>query len=119
MKATTADTSRAPFGNIDDKDLARLRKALVADREAQTALVMEHDATARALTGQRDVDSILEREMAEGAAARSRDAVKDIDAALTRMTTDTYGLCESCSSPIAIARLEAIPRARFCVACSD
>jgi RNA polymerase-binding transcription factor DksA len=119
MTTTPADTSRPPFVNVEDEDLVRLRAALVAEREAQTALVMNNQATVGALTGQRDVDSILEREMAEGAAARAQDAVEAIDDALGKMTTGTYGLCESCRSPIPLARLEAIPGTRSCIACSD
>ena len=49
----------------------------------------------------------------------ARDAIDDIDDALASMATGTYGLCESCQTPIPIERLEAIPRARRCVACSD
>ena len=64
MTTTPADTSRPPFVNPEDEDLVRLRAALVEDREAQTALVMKNQAVVGALTGQRDVDSILEREMA-------------------------------------------------------
>ena len=82
MAATSTITSRGASGNIDDEVLARLRTALVADRAPQAALVRANEATAQALTGQRDVDSILEREIAEASAARARDAIEDIDAAL-------------------------------------
>jgi RNA polymerase-binding transcription factor DksA len=105
--------------NLADKDCVRLRAALVADREAQAALVLKHQVVVSALTGQRDVDSILEREMAEGAAARAQDAVEAIDDALAKMTTGNYGLCETCRSPIPLARLEAIPGTRSCVGCLD
>jgi DnaK suppressor protein len=118
MTATAPVTSRAPRGNLDDEALARLRGVLDADRATQTALVVENQAIADALTGQRDVDSILERELAEASVAHSRDAIYDIDDAIARMAAGTYGLCESCRSPIPFARLEAIPRARCCVTCS-
>ena len=118
MAATSTITSRGASRNIDDEVLARLRTALVADRAPQAALVRANEATAQALTGQRDVDSILEREIAEASAARARDAIEDIDAALSKMAGGTYGACESCRSPIPIERLEAIPHARYCVSCS-
>src|SRR6478735_7792187 len=102
MAATSTITSRGASGNIDDDVLARLRTALVADRAPQAALVRANEATAQALTGQRDVDSILEREIAEASAGRARDAIEDIDAALAKMAGGTYGACESCRSPIPI-----------------
>jgi RNA polymerase-binding transcription factor DksA len=91
----------------------------MADREAQSNLLTENQEVVRSLTGQRDVDSLLERELAENAAARAREAVEDIDEALATIAAGTYGFCESCRSPIPLARLEVIPRARLCVACSD
>jgi DnaK suppressor protein len=118
MATQALNTSRAPLGYLDEQVLARLRRALVADRAAQAALSAEHQAIANALTGQRDVDSVLEREIAEASAARARDAIDDIDLAIASMAARTYGLCESCRMPIPLERLEAIPRARCCVACS-
>jgi RNA polymerase-binding transcription factor DksA len=44
--------------------------------------------------------------------------VSEARAALARMDSGTYGQCEACSKPIAKARLEAIPFARYCVECA-
>lgn len=38
----------------------------------------------------------------------------DVDRALERLKAGTYGVCEACGQPIAEARLEAWPAARFC-----
>jgi RNA polymerase-binding transcription factor DksA len=70
------------------------------------------------LTGQMDVDSTLEREIAETSAIRANDAVADIQHSLERLDAGTYGTCEQCGGPIRFERLEAIPHARLCVACS-
>jgi Prokaryotic dksA/traR C4-type zinc finger len=43
-----------------------------------------------------------------------RDAVRD---AFAKLADGTYGECETCRRPIPIARLEAVPYARRCVAC--
>jgi RNA polymerase-binding transcription factor DksA len=103
--------------HLDARALGRLRDKLMSDRSAQAALAGEQDATVRELAGQGDVDSLLERELAEAAAARAREAIDDIDSALTRMDAGTYGSCESCGRPIAVERLDAIPHTRLCVAC--
>jgi Prokaryotic dksA/traR C4-type zinc finger len=45
-----------------------------------------------------------------------RDAVRD---AFAKLADGTYGDCETCRRPIPIARLEAVPYARRCVACQE
>ncbi|MGH9119310.1 MAG: TraR/DksA family transcriptional regulator [Acidimicrobiales bacterium] len=90
----------------------------MSGRAAQAALAAEHEATVIELTGQGDVDSILERELAEASASRGRKATDDIDGALARMDADAYGSCQSCGDPIPVERLDAIPHVRFCVTCA-
>ena len=48
---------------------------------------------------------------------RGRDKVQAIDEALSRVDDGSYGICESCESDIAEARLEALPFTRLCVNC--
>lgn len=115
----TADTDmrHAQAPQIDITELARLRAALIAQRSAQSPLAAEHHATVAELTGQGDVDSILERELADVSIGRTRATVDEIDAALARIDAGTYGVCESCGAAIPIERLEAIPHTRTCVTC--
>ena len=42
----------------------------------------------------------------------------EVEAAMKRLETDAYGICEQCEQPIAQARLEARPAARTCVGCA-
>ena len=48
---------------------------------------------------------------------RDRDKALAIDDALARIDENTYGVCDSCESDIAEARLEALPFTRLCVSC--
>jgi len=48
-----------------------------------------------------------------------RKLLKEIEDALGRIENDTYGICEGNNEPIPKARLEAIPWARYCVACAS
>ncbi len=98
--------------------LSRLQAALEEELHAKVAESAELDARAELLTGQTDVDSRLERELAEAGASRAREAIVEIQDALARISLGTYGLCEVCGAPVARERLEAIPRARHCVECS-
>jgi len=40
--------------------------------------------------------------------------LRDVNAALARIASGTYGLCGTCRAPIDQQRLEALPSARFC-----
>jgi DnaK suppressor protein len=48
---------------------------------------------------------------------RDREKLQAIDDALARVEDKTYGICESCESDIAEARLEALPFTRLCIGC--
>lgn len=45
--------------------------------------------------------------------------MNEVRAALQRIDADLYGTCEFCGQPIPAERLEAMPYARYCVACSE
>jgi len=46
-----------------------------------------------------------------------RDHLAEVAHALSKFEKGTYGLCDSCSQPIAPDRLEALPQASLCVNC--
>jgi DnaK suppressor protein len=55
-----------------------------------------------------------------GALIREAEAqLAEIDAALLRIGSDEYGVCERCAEPIPAERLEARPAARRCVGCAS
>jgi RNA polymerase-binding transcription factor len=45
--------------------------------------------------------------------------LRQIDAAIARLHVGGYGLCSSCSGPIPLARLRAVPFATQCVPCQE
>lgn len=45
--------------------------------------------------------------------------IRDIDAALMRIATSSYGQCSDCQEPIAIERLKAQPAAQRCIICQE
>ena len=45
--------------------------------------------------------------------------LREINDALRRMDTDTYGICLECEEPISAKRLDAVPWAKYCVACQE
>jgi len=42
----------------------------------------------------------------------------DVERAIAKIDAGTYGVCESCGGEISSARLEAMPAARYCIACA-
>ena len=48
-------------------------------------------------------------------AAQLRQELAEVERALRKLDDGTYGRCETCGEPIAPARLEAMPAARFCI----
>lgn len=58
-----------------------------------------------------------ERGEAETIAVSLREALVEVERALAKLDAGQYGACETCGKPIAPARLEAMPMARFCIEC--
>ncbi len=57
----------------------------------------------------------LNRELDTSVQQRVRAELEEIEAALDRLDSGRYGLCEVCGQEIAAGRLEAMPAARYCV----
>jgi DnaK suppressor protein len=55
--------------------------------------------------------------LASRLAGQDKRELDEIAAALGRLLSGTYGACESCHDPITLARLRAVPAARYCLHC--
>lgn len=114
--ATTAREQDAPTLHID---IELMRKRLLMMR---TNLLRQLDQRrARDWDDEDDGGGFADRR-AHARPARaggSRQKMAEVEAALRKMDSGTYGLCESCGSTIVKARLLAVPFARHCVVCQD
>jgi DnaK suppressor protein len=70
----------------------------------------EHDPEGSTIAFERAQVSALRRQAAEHLA--------EVDTALSRVATGSYGLCEGCGDAIAPGRLEARPFVRTCIDCA-
>jgi RNA polymerase-binding transcription factor DksA len=61
----------------------------------------------------------FDREFALSLVSSEQEALYEIEGALKRIETGTYGQCESCEKTIARERLMAVPFARMCVRCQS
>src|SRR5215510_769028 len=60
-----------------------------------------------------------ERGEVEALAGQLEESLAEIDDALAKLDAGEYGVCESCHTEIADARLEAMPTARLCMTCAS
>jgi DnaK suppressor protein len=76
-----------------------------------------HDAT-QPETGAQDYSQAARRirRLARRTVAE-RHALAEIEAALDRIASGSYGWCEQCREPISAAVLASQPQARYCTAC--
>jgi DnaK suppressor protein len=98
------------------------RDQLTAERERVWVQLSELGVVDRGSFDEGFADSgqvTAERGEVEAIAGSLRDTLNDIDAALAKFDSGTYGRCEVCGGPIADARLEAMPAARTCIACAS
>jgi len=59
------------------------------------------------------------RDLLIGILQRSEAEICDIDAALEKIDSGTFGICENCDRPISRNRLRALPFARLCLRCKE
>ena len=101
-------------------DLASVRSSLELERDELLRRLDEltTDGSAAPEFDEGFADSAqVTAEQTENAslAASLRDQLDDVERALGRLDDGTYGLCEECGEPVAPARLEAMPSARYCI----
>lgn len=61
----------------------------------------------------------FEQEFTLSLLANDEDTLQRIEAALERIESGTYGVCEECEVAIPKARLNAIPHTPYCVRCAE
>ena len=116
--------------DVKREELDHLREALI-DRKRQLSDWIERltaDATAASPSLAGEVSSVpthpadlgtdaSEQEKELGLAGRTAEEVHDIEEALARIHSGTYGACERCGRPIPIDRLRARPWVVRCAEC--
>ena len=67
-----------------------------------------------------EADSLsVERDRVLSLTALARRRIDEIDAAVRRLDSGTYGACRTCGRAIPVVRLEAVPEASQCVSCAS
>jgi RNA polymerase-binding protein DksA len=101
-----------------EEQATRLRNEIDEAEEAWAEL--QRDGGDGAGDDQADAGTkTFEREHEMSLANNSRDLLAQVEHAIARLDSGTYGVCESCGNPIAKARLLALPHATLCVTCKQ
>jgi len=102
-----------------------IRKKLVEQQE-QIYSLYEHDLKVGQQASDEGTEDIVDRannsynrEFMFALSDTERQILIEIDGALQRMDSGTYGSCAHCSIEIAKARLRALPWAKYCIDCQE
>lgn len=95
-------------------------KRLLEMREDILRMVRENQETSMEVEVGDEADAATkssERELQFELSDNERQSLDAVEAALRKINTGSYGVCESCRAKIAAPRLKAIPHARYCIQC--
>jgi len=93
--------------------LMRLNGRLIAERDAHRREVTESLAESHKDPADTAADK-SERDILFAELGMEDNSIAEVEAALQRIRTGTYGICEATGKPISPDRLRAIPWTRFC-----
>ncbi len=107
--------------NMNQKEVKKLKKMLIEKREDLLHIVhskKEFDMQDAEIGDEIDSASQnSEKELLFELTDAEKQTLDAIETALAKLDKDKYGVCESCSAKIPLARLEAIPWVRYCISC--
>lgn len=107
-----------PVSHLSVGELAALKQTLEEERQRILALYMSDMRSGKEAydeggdEGDRALNSAT-REMMYSLSSNEREQFRLIEEAIDRITNDTYGICLFSGDPIPLARLEALPWARY------
>jgi RNA polymerase-binding transcription factor DksA len=128
-----ATTKKAPANRAtDDKFIAAQLRSLEEERATYTRQAASLRAEADSLVAEREPGDVqfddesgegdtiaVERERDLALSAQASAAVEEIDLAIEKIRSGTYGVCDRCGKDIPKERLKALPYAALCVTCKS
>ncbi|SRR5258708_30835281 len=110
---------------MDKRRVRVFRDKLVDRRESLVGQVQEAERYSRERDSEATQDpadmaaNAYTKELMVSMSDNDRQLLKMIDEAVERMEGGSYGKCIRCENVLPEKRLEAVPWARFCIACQD
>jgi len=112
----------AAFMKVQRKRLIELRDAYLSSAEGVASESLRNSDGNESAFGMHQADAgsdAYDRDFALSLLAKEQDAIYEINEALKRVDTGTYGICEMSGAMIPEERLEALPFTRFTVSCQE
>ena len=120
MRTTIATPALAPvWMEHFRRRLSNRRVALILDTEALEREGALHPSPESAVHAVETGADRLAQSVSLGCLESVTRDLREIEDALLRIRTGTYGCCERCGGMIGRPRLEAIPYARYCLPCQQ
>lgn len=111
---------------LTESQTSNLKLQLVSQQQAlQIQLQQSNDASRPVTLDQQSVgrvsriDAIQQQQMASANRDQTIGLLQQVEAALKRIETGEYGLCQMCDEPIALPRLQAQPHTANCIDCQS
>ena len=110
---------------LDKRALERFKKLLLKEREQLFGNVKQMHESSKEMgqNGIQDIGdeaaNIYNRHILLTLNENDRFLLKEVDEALDRIKTSTYGICDECGEAIGLKRLEVKPVAKYCVPCKE
>lgn len=111
---------------MDKKFIDEMQSRLIEERKLILITLAQKDedfaeiASTDNLTDYADIaSSFTDQQLIENIGSKDLKRLKQIDAALLRITANKYGKCISCKKEIPQDRLRAIPQALKCIECQE
>lgn len=108
---------------LDKRTIERFRKVLLKEREEIIGDVKQIHESSQEVgqDGIQDIGdeaaNVYNKQILLTLNENERMRLKEVDEALDRIASKTYGTCEECGEPIGLKRLEVKPVAKYCVPC--
>ena len=98
-------------------DIGRTQQ--LTKHEARRRLEHERNSRLAQLRAIEESAPHADRDLQEAQTTAIRRVLEEIDAAGSRLSDGSYGICARCRTAIPVERLEILPYVRFCVACQQ
>ena len=108
---------------LDKRTIERFKKILLKEREEIIGDVKQISESSQEVgqDGIQDIGdeaaNVYNKQILLTLNENERMRLKEVDEALDRIWSKTYGTCEECGEPIGLKRLEVKPVAKYCVPC--
>lgn len=116
--STGSDPANPSSGNgrLSPEEIGEFRAQLLSLRASATGNLsfLTEDSLKPVRPDDEDENS-FDHDFALSVAGSEQDLIREIDEALVRMESNTYGICELTGNAIPRARLKALPHARYTV----